>query len=475
MSRFFSLRGRLLVAMTLIFALGVFAALVSYRLEVHGAVRDIHARTLQAQASDVLEAIRDRPGGGIDLRLSEDWQKAYFDSSRQFSYTIYDAAGRVLAQAPNLAAPLANVLAGSARAVAPMQFIGVGASQRAVLALRDEEGRIAVVARGDFSRDALADSLFQEQAEQVFILAPFALLALVVIWFVSGWSLRPLARASSEAARVGPAVPELRITTEGLPKEIQPLVKAFNGALDRLARAYASERRLTADAAHELRTPLAVLNLRLQRARSSGKIDWPTIERELGQMSRLIAQLLDLTRKEALAREDQLEDLPVINLSRVIREASAMLVPLAESQKRRVHVELPDTALMRGNADDLRDMVRNLLENAIIHGRGTVSVTISPAHSPKPHWRVEICDEGDGVSLGQEELIFGRFKKLNSGSPGAGLGLAIVRQVATRHGGLVQFMTGRGCVLVELPATERHLDSAHEPAHATETGQVVEP
>lgn len=453
MSRFHSLQGRLLVAMALIFALGVFAALISYRLEVYGIVRDIHARTLQTQAKDLLEAIRDVPGG-IQLQLSNDWKEVYADTKQKFSFTIYDATGKVLARSQNLTAPLANTFARSSQGQASIEFTGVGRNQRAVLAMRDGNGRVAVVARGDFSHDALADSLFQEQAEQVFILAPFALLALIVIWFISSWSLRPLARASREASLVGPANPEMRLSTAGLPKEIQPLVSAVNGALDRLAGAYAAERRLTADAAHELRTPLAVLQLRLQRARASGRIDWPTIEAELAQMSRLIAQLLDLTRKEALARDARPDELPIVNLSRVIREAFAMLVPLADLQNRAVHVDLPDSSPVKGDANDLRDMFRNLIENAIVHGRGTVGVTLAMSQEPKPHWHIEVCDEGNGVAAGQEEWVFRRFMKLNPTSPGAGLGLAIVRHVAARHGGLVCFKTGRGCVVVELPAAE---------------------
>src|SRR3546814_18082385 len=88
----------------------------------------------------------------------------------------------------------------------------------------------------------------------------------------------------------------MRLTADGLPGEIRPLVDAVNGALDRLADAYAAERRLTADAAHELRTPLAVLSLRLQRARLDGAIDWPAIEREMARMGRLVGQTLALAR-----------------------------------------------------------------------------------------------------------------------------------------------------------------------------------
>src|SRR3546814_12098573 len=120
----------------------------------------------------------------------------------------------------------------------------------------------------------------------------------------------------------------MRLTADGLPGEIRPLVDAVNGALDRLAEAYAAERRLTADAAHELRTPLAVLSLRLQRARLDDAIDWPAIEREMARMERLVGQLLELASKEGIRRTDP-GDRQALNLSRIVREAPAAGLPLA--------------------------------------------------------------------------------------------------------------------------------------------------
>ncbi|MGH6988715.1 MAG: sensor histidine kinase [Stellaceae bacterium] len=470
-----SLRGRLLVVMTAIFTLGVGATLVSYRLEVHGLVRDIRLQTIQAQADAVLKAIEPRPDGTVAMALPPDWRKAYGDPSRLYAYTVFDPAGQPVARSPNLAKPLAAVALSPSRSLVPLRFVGVGRDERAVIAMRGNDGYVAVVSRGDFDRDALADSLFAEDWEQVLILVPFALLALVLIWFVSGWSLRPVARASKEAALVGPANPELRISSEGLPGEIRPLVDAVNGALDRLARAYAAERRLTADAAHELRTPLAVLNLRLQRARISGKFEWAAIERELGQMGRLIGQLMDLARKEAIARQERPEDLPLVNLSRVAREAAAAIVPLAEAEDRRLVVDLPDFTPVYGRADDLRDVIRNLLENALVHGRGTVGVAIRPSPSaPRPLWVVEISDEGDGIPVGQEEAVFERFRKLDSSTPGSGLGLAIVRQVVRNHGGRVGFATAASCVEVLLPGAQVPAASP-EPARAVAVTHSVAP
>jgi two-component system, OmpR family, sensor histidine kinase TctE len=113
------------------------------------------------------------------------------------------------------------------------------------------------------------------------VFAPLAVASFVLVWVIGWWSLRPLARASREAAAIGPANPSGHVSTDMLPHEIRSMVDAVNGALARLDDAYAAQRRFTADAAHELRTPLAVLNLRLQRAKLDAAVDWPAVERDL--------------------------------------------------------------------------------------------------------------------------------------------------------------------------------------------------
>ncbi len=136
----------------------------------------------------------------------------------------------------------------------------------------------------------------EEPVQDAVVLAGFFLPALFLIWAVSWWSLRPLARVSQDASNVGPANPALRLSSAGLPTEIVPLVQAVNAALDRMALAFEAERRFTENAAHELRTPLAVLGLRLQRARQSGAgsqgPDWDAIDGDLLQMNRLVIALL---------------------------------------------------------------------------------------------------------------------------------------------------------------------------------------
>ncbi len=289
----------------------------------------------------------------------------------------------------------------------------------------------------------------EEPYQDGLVLGCFSLAVLVLIWGVSQWSLRPLSRASAEAAQAGPRNPGLRVTSVRLPTEVRPLVDAVNGALDRMEAAYEAERRFTADAAHELRTPLSVLSLRLQRARLEGKLDWEAVEGDVQQMSRLVSQLLDLARKEQAGRD---ESAPSVNLSRVVREAAAMIAPLAERAGRGLRVDLPDSLAVRGRAGDLRDAVMNLMDNALVHGHGTIEVR---GMCKDGRCLVEVRDEGAGVPPELREAIFGRFRKAQPNSPGTGLGLAIVREVAESHQGRAMFLPEACCaVRLELPVSD---------------------
>lgn len=451
MSHTHSLRLRLAGAMMAVFVLGLVASLLAYRTEVHGITRHLHATTLENQARELLDAIRVGKDGSVEVHAPADWRAAYSRPSRHFVYTVFDGAHHALAWSANLRTPLPYIPVDSHGTLGPVELIGAGKDRVAIVAAHGPRDTTVIVGRGDMDRDELVDSLFQEGSEQLTVVVPFAILALVLIWPITSWSLRPIARASREAARVGPRHPDLRISATGLPREIQPLVEAVNGALDRLSHAYATEKQLTADAAHEFRTPVAVLNLRLQRAKLTGNTDWDAVERELGQMGRLVDQLLDLARKESLARERRAEELPLVNLSRIVREAAAMVLPLMEAAGRELDVEVPDAVQVRGHADDLRDMVRNLLENALVHGRGKVTARIVSPEAGSDRVVIEVADEGSGVPPGQEEAVFQRFRRLNVDSPGSGLGLAIVRHVARSHGGDAHFLPGEGRVVVHLP------------------------
>ncbi len=310
-----------------------------------------------------------------------------------------------------------------------------------------------------FGRLLLGDEL-PEPWQDLAVLLPFGAVMLLLIGVVCRWTLRPLLRASMEAAAVGPHDPGRRIGTRGLPDELSPLVVAMNAALDRLAGAYEVERRFTMNAAHELRTPLATLRLRLQRVRHDGApLDWPAVERDIAGMSARIDQLLDLARKQAagVGAGRAAESGPVLDFGRVVRAAAAQMLPLVEAAERGLAVDLPEPSAsalaLRGDPADLQDMVRNLIENALHHGAGRIGLHAAMERGGRPQVALDVSDEGAGVPDGLRQMMFERFRKGRQASSGTGLGLAIVQEVVRRHGGTVGFLSGPRCVVrVLLPA-----------------------
>jgi two-component system, OmpR family, sensor histidine kinase TctE len=318
------------------------------------------------------------------------------------------------------------------------------------------------------ARQELVWIFLEEARDWLLVFVPLAVASFALVWLIGWWSLRPLVRASREAAAVGPANASGRVFVGTLPREIRPLVDAVNGALERLDHAhaaqrrlierldhaYAAQRRLTADAAHELRTPLAVLSLRLQRSKLA-PADRSAVERDLAQMSRLVGQLLELARVEDPARLEDQAGLGPVNLARVAREAAAMVLPLAEEKGRPLAVEAADVVSLPGRPDELRGALRNLMENALVHGQGAVRVSVREEPGGGTGRRVvvvEVADQGAGIAEELREEVFDRFRKAAPNSPGAGLGLAIVRQVARAHGGDARVRPGTGCrVEISLP------------------------
>ena len=444
------LKLRLTLSMLLVFALGTVTSIVFTQNEAYVMGDSIQERTLQGQAAALLSGLAMAPDGTVTMTAPPDWAAAYERPTGGFGYTLYNAAKQPIAMSPNLAGPLPLL---SAKGSSSAERIHIfGPDRRTGLAVAAPNGGVLVVSRRDVDPEALSESLMDENYEAYNVLVPFVLASVPLAWLISGWSLRPLRRASQEAAQIGPANPNARISTAGIPREIYPLVVAANGALERLADAYEAERRLTADAAHQLRTPVSVLDLRLQRARAEGRVDWPTIGVEMAQLRRLVDQLMRLARRDNAAKEPE-AGRSALNLSRVAREAAAMMVPIAEQAGRALIVDAPNDVILYGRVDDLRDLITNLLDNALVHGKGSIEVSVRPPSDAtgRDIW-IDVTDEGAGVASELRETVFERFSKAVSTSPGAGLGLAIVRQIARSHGGDVHFVShATCCIRVAIP------------------------
>jgi signal transduction histidine kinase len=434
----YGLRRRLALVMLLSFLLGLGGASFFFWAEVGELQEDLLRHALQKQATVTGSSVQ---GDAVALEgLPVAWRTAYERPDSLVYYALYAADGRKVDQSPNFPTALPSPFGLPFGAVGRVESRTEDVGFTVVPA---EGGRLLQVARADLSSPGLVEALTEEAIEFLFYtLLPFAVIAMVAIWLVVGWSLRPVLQASRAAAGVGPDAPDARIPINGLPMEVLPLVDAANGALQRLTSAYASVRRLTADAAHELRTPLAALTLRLQRAQLGGELDWAAIERELGHMRRLVQQMLTLARRESQATDTEACSKPV-NLVRLAREVAASLLPLVEAAGRSLEVDAPEPVVVTGQADELHDMLRNLIENALGHGAGkiTVRVGVDSAGSPE----VVVADEGRGIPPEFSEAVFERFRKIDPASPGAGLGLAIVRRVVERHDGRIDLLPGSGC------------------------------
>ncbi|WP_298166598.1 HAMP domain-containing sensor histidine kinase [Novosphingobium sp.] len=271
------------------------------------------------------------------------------------------------------------------------------------------------------------DPAHVEYAELLLVLLPFAVIAPLVGVLVAGWSLKPLSTAVAALQEIGPDQPNRRLCEEGLPKEIQPFVAATNQALDRLAGAYLNERRLAADAAHALRTPLALAKLRMDQWQDGATIDVVGLAGDLDRMQRSIAQVLAMARLDTPGQPDDCR--PLVDASRLARQIAAEFLPLADKMGRTITVDAEIPAPV--NVPDLDEALRNLVSNALHHGQGTVSLSVSVTGEEIV---ITVQDEGVGLQEVERIRMLSRFAK-GEHSPGSGLGLAIAATVMERAGG----------------------------------------
>lgn len=268
---------------------------------------------------------------------------------------------------------------------------------------------------------------------------PVSLLLFVAAWWVVTSALSPLNRIGHDLANRN-ADSLAPVSAEGVPQEVSLLIAELNLLLARMGNALQSQHRFVADAAHELRSPLTALKLQVQtlaRARDE-TARGQAISRLLGgvdRASRLVEQLLALARQDPLS---EVSDLTAISLSACVEQAASDIAALAASRHIELRYGVFSEAEILGDAESLRIMIRNLLDNAVRYAPayGQVQIDLATQDSVVA---LTVQDSGAGVPAGERARVFDRFYRIPGTAPsGSGLGLAIVKAIAERYAGTVE-------------------------------------
>ena len=286
-----------------------------------------------------------------------------------------------------------------------------------------------------------------QQAKDTFRIQS-ALVTLVIIllgsiftWFLAGRALAPLRKLSAHMETIQAQNLSEPLEAPGTQDEVARLTRSFNGMLDRLDQAFTAQRQFSANAAHELRTPLAVLQTSLEVLQ---KRERPTMEEyadavrmaveQTGRLSHLVSTLLEMTELQTVQRTDH------ISLSALVEEVICDLTPVADERKVTL-IQTLGEAEITGSDPLLYRAVYNLVENAIKYNRPGGTVTVG-GRTEDNTVMLSVADTGIGISREHWESVFEPFVRVDKSRSramgGAGLGLALVRDIAVQHGGTVR-------------------------------------
>ena len=413
-----SLRARLTGALLLaVLAFAALQAAVTYRT-----ARAETEALFDAQMQRIALSLSGSLGAGA---LSDDAPAAETPAAREMIIQIWRADGVMLYRSPQ------------GRLLPPQTVIGfsdtvAGGEPYRIYALRTAT-QVVQVAQQTEARGRMAGQLALRAVLPVALLAPVLML---IVWWVVGRAIGPIERVRRQVAARRPddLAP---LPTAGLPAEVRPLVGEMNGLLTRLSAAWDALTHFTADAAHELRSPLAALRLQAQSLQRAPDDATRAIATErllagIDRATRLVEQLLALARQEAAGEGAELVSL---DLTALARNALADAEPEAARHAIALTLDAPTAhVVLRADEAALAVLLRNLLGNALRHTPpgGQVRVGVREEASVID---LTVEDSGPGIAPDERARVQDRFYRV-PGTPGhgSGLGLAIVRAIAERHG-----------------------------------------
>ncbi len=437
-------RGRLATTHAIVLAIALLVADIA----VYNIVLQVEQRAadgvLRAQAATITAGIDDVNGqprfGGGDLP-TETQQGVAVDAA-------IVSLGAVLTQTPTQPLrgdDLARVVAAARQSGNPvlLDVNDVHGQARRVFAevlagTQPAQSPVLVVSR---SMGELQSSMATVRLLLILLSAVVVLTGTVLAYRQTGRALKPVREIASMARSISEHDLHRRVDIAVPPDELGELAATFNSMLARLDDSFKGLRRFTADASHEMRTPLALMRTELEGAlsRQRGAIENRRVllelQVEVERMTRMVDRLLMLARADAGALHPALSP---VDITDTLLEAAARWRSEAERKAVQIEVKAPDTGRVKADPDLLRRVLDNLLDNAVRHTPAHRAVELS-AELEGGRWRIDVHDEGPGVPAAARPILFQRFARLDGyrdrTNGGAGLGLALSRAIAEAHGG----------------------------------------
>lgn len=425
-----SLLRALVVRLTIVVLLALAGSYLVLYFEFRDGLMGLEGQSIAIQVQDLHASIVSG-SSPPRLKLPRSLQEFYAQADTLNGYELLAADGTVLESggfsAPDLPLPVAQ---GVGQVVMQLETNALSGNSimAAALDLEDRHGRCWLrVVRNLKDTESLVAQLMLGALDELYppiALLLIAVVSVVVVTVLS--SLRSLRSVSHQASMLSLNRLGERLHAKNLPRELVPLVQAVNASLDRLEADYRVQREFTANAAHQLRTPLATLRARLESRFSAQILGDVTFEIE--QLARLVEQLL------CLARLDSQEEFQfaAFDAYAVALDVARELAPSALESEHYVTAATPNASVpAHGNATLTRLVFRNLIENAIQYTPAGTSITLSADSTA-----VIIADDGPGIAVHVAASLFERFRRgPNASGPGAGLGLAIAKCIMERQGG----------------------------------------
>jgi signal transduction histidine kinase len=434
-NHFQSLQLRLVMRLASVYfaATAIIVGVLVYR--AYDTADTLNDRELSLRAVDLAQSLSVDSGGAVRLHLPPRLKAAYEVASSSDIFAIRGADRQIIAASPPSFGE--RVVAWPAATNDPSYFhlkdFGGGSEDYYGLSIGLDSlaGPLSISVARAAGADALVHSVLRDFVLDIAWVIPLLMFVTLAIGILAiRGVLKPIREVSDMAAAIGPNMTTVRLPTEHIPSEITPLIHAVNRALDRLDQGFAIQRQFTANAAHELRTPLAVITAALDTMNRGEEVT--KLKADVRRMNRLVEQLLRVARLDAIA----IDVSGAVDLNAIATSVVEAMAPWALTQDRAIAFDGQHQAVaVKGNEHAIADAVRNLVENAVTYSPPGTEVKVAT----HPGGSVSVADQGPGISEEDRQHVFERFwRGKGVKSQGAGLGLSIVMETMAMHGGNVR-------------------------------------